>query len=805
MGGLKTSGRRCGEGWGGIRTIGLAALAALALLPAAQAAAFTISATTNQTNGLSVTMYGCPSSVQNGSLRALITSSDGPGTATANQSQRFQCVSGGSGNPLVLGPYTTLPAGETISIQAQYRELTGFNMFGAPQYSNWMNLGSTAQGFIPIRPETPVNVTATTNRTGDIQISWSAVSDADRIAVQRALAGNNFNNVATFNLSGGATAYTDTTANAGSEYEYRVQARRVNATPSGNLTLWSSFSAPETGYRLVTPAAPATISASTDRTDAIEISWSAVSSATHYQLQRRSPGGSWSNRGTELTATTLTEAVPAGEVFEYQVRARNANDGYGWRNSAYQGLASGYRLLTPGAPSSVTATTDRQDAILITWGAGSNADRYQIERNTGSGWESIAQNVLETGFMDTGIDTGASASYRVRAQTLNGPYDTQNSAWVQAQGEGYRLLPEPAAVTALLASDGEVRQTSISWSAVSAATRYRVRVTGPGDFSQTQTTTETALTVGAMADGTTYTVEVRAENDDHVSTWSTTTATTRALPGAPADLNATRNTDADAVRLTWSAAGEAESYAVLRSGSESLAEASVVASVGSAQTHYDDTSAAPGASYWYWVRADNAAGTGGVSAGAEGIRLAIAPPPADLAAGDGESPDHVTLSWSAVALAAGYEIRRDGSVIATVPQAGYQDTGATPGVAHNYTVASVNAAGTSEPSAAVTGLRLIAPDQPQSLSASTGRADGIHVTWESVALASRYDLYRNGAFLTALIDTAYLDTDPAPGEIATYTVRAVNAAGASQASGSATGQRAASGYLFRSGVSGLGR
>jgi hypothetical protein len=69
-------------------------------------------------------------------------------------------------------------------------------------------------------------------------------------------------------------------------------------------------------------------------------------------------------------------------------------------------------------------------------------------------------------------------------------------------------------------------------------------------------------------------------------------------------------------------------------------------------------------------------------------------PPGNLTA-TANNATKVTLSWTASADASGiasYEVRRDGTVIATEPSPGYVDTGLTPGTAYVYEVRAIDGA-----------------------------------------------------------------------------------------------------------------
>jgi chitodextrinase len=51
----------------------------------------------------------------------------------------------------------------------------------------------------------------------------------------------------------------------------------------------------------------------------------------------------------------------------------------------------------------------------------------------------------------------------------------------------------------------------------------------------------------------------------------------------------------------------------------------------------------------------------------------------------------------------GYEVRRDGGLVATVAGLGFTDTGLTPGTSYTWTVRAIDTVGQSGPAIALTG------------------------------------------------------------------------------------------------------
>jgi chitodextrinase len=133
----------------------------------------------------------------------------------------------------------------------------------------------------------------------------------------------------------------------------------------------------------------------------------------------------------------------------------------------------------------------------------------------------------------------------------------------------------------------------------------------------------------------------------------------------------------------------------------------------------------------HWNTADSAFLTGAVTAAPPPADDAPPPVPTGLSAQPGDGS--VALRWDAVVAPdlSGYELRRDGVVVATPSSTSYTDTGLLNRATYSYTVAAVDAAGNvSPPSATVTAT----PQATTVTTETTGR-----LTRKKPSAAHRYD------------------------------------------------------------------
>jgi hypothetical protein len=124
----------------------------------------------------------------------------------------------------------------------------------------------------------------------------------------------------------------------------------------------------------------------------------------------------------------------------------------------------------PAAPENLAATAGNAQ-VALTWSATAGADSYRVHRGTTSGgpYTTIASDITVPSHLDTAVTNGATYYYVVSAvnEGGEGPDSSQVSATPQAP-------QPPAAPTGLTATPGKKKAT-LSWTAVAAATSYRVK------------------------------------------------------------------------------------------------------------------------------------------------------------------------------------------------------------------------------------------------------------------------------------------------------------------------------------------
>ena len=215
--------------------------------------------------------------------------------------------------------------------------------------------------------------------------------------------------------------------------------------------------------------------------------------------------------GTSYSDTGLVAAT----TYRYQVRAIDGAGNLGPYSAVAE--ATTPDTVAPGAPGAVTATAASETAIDVSWGPATDnvgVTGYRVERCQGAACTTFAQVAAPSGtaFSDTGLASGTTYRYRVRAEDAAGNLGPYTSAASAATLD----LQAPTAPGTLAASAVNGSQVGLTWSAATdnvAVTGYRVeRCQGSGcaTFVQVGAPTGTTYTDTGLASGATYAYRVRA-------------------------------------------------------------------------------------------------------------------------------------------------------------------------------------------------------------------------------------------------------------------------------------------------------
>ena len=453
----------------------------------------------------------------------------------------------------------------------------------------WNQYPVSATDFDPNAPLPPAapTVTMTYSDSGKPKLTWKAVSGATSYRVFRSESrGTGYSLLGTTT----ATSYTNTGAAVGKTYYYRVKA--VNSVGTSGYSNIVSGKA-----KTAAPAAPS-VTIGNSSTGKPQLTWKAVSGAVKYEVYRSTRQNSgYSLLGTTTSTSYVNTGASTGTTYYYRVKAVNRNG----MASGYSNIVSGKaKAAAPAAPS-VTAGNSSTGKPRLTWKAVSGAVSYRIYRSEsrGTGY-SLLGTTSSTSYVNTGAAAGKTYYYRVKAVNRDGMASGYSNI---VSGKAKAAAPAAPSVTAGNSSTGKPRLT---WKAVSGAVSYRIyrsesRGTG---YSLLGTTSSTSYVNTGAAAGKTYYYRVKAVNRDGMASAYSNIVSGKATLPAPV-LNIGLSVSSGKPMLAWDAVPGATSYRIYRSTSRGTGY-SLLATTTS--TSHVNTSAAKGTTYYYRVKACNAAG-----------------------------------------------------------------------------------------------------------------------------------------------------------------------------------------------------
>jgi fibronectin type 3 domain-containing protein len=334
------------------------------------------------------------------------------------------------GSPVATGtgsnPVTTI----TFATQtARYIRVTqtgnsAGSYWGIAEFNVYAPLGSP--------PAAPTGLTAMAASSSQINLSWAASSGATSYNVKRAtVSGGPYTTVATGVT---ATNYSDTGLATSTTYYYVVSA--VNGSgESANSTQASATTLP------LPPAAPTGLTATAASSSQINLSWTASTGATSYNVKRATVnGGPYTTVATGVTGTTYNNTgLSSGTTYYYVMSAVN---GGGEGANSTQGSAT----TLASVPTGLTATAGNAQ-VTLNWAATTGAASYNVKRATVSGGPyTTITSPTTTSYTNTGLINGTTYYYVVSAVNSSG--ESGNSTQVSAIPTGGVLLSQAQPVTA---------------------------------------------------------------------------------------------------------------------------------------------------------------------------------------------------------------------------------------------------------------------------------------------------------------------------------------------------------------------
>jgi len=437
----------------------------------------------------------------------------------------------------------------------------------------------------------------------------------------------------------------------------------------------------------------------------------------------------------------------------------------------------------PPAPFPLSTTVISATQIRLNWGdLAANETSYVLERSTNgvnfSALATLAANA--TSYTDSGLTTGATYHYRLRAVNSAGA-----SAWTTV----HCTIAVPAAPAYVVLTVMSANQVNVAWNDLSSSEANFLieRSTNGVNFTQVASVNanSTSWSDTTVSADSTYYYRVRATNVLGSSAYTPSAVTATALPSAPTGLTAVIIAGGD-VTLTWTDTATNETgFRILRSLDKVTWD--LIDSVDRDVTTYTDNELDANTLYYYKVRSYNGVGGSPYSNTVSAQFGAPAAPgdPATIV----QSTSAIRFNWSDNASnETGFQVFRasNGGAFTLLATVGsnvktYLDSGLSTGVVYSYQVRAVNASGNSAFTSAVSA-RTDIPPAPTGLTITALTSSRVDLAWtDNASFESVYRVFRSTdgvnftLYATLPADTTtYSDTGVTAGSQYWYRVRAGN-------------------------------
>ena len=322
--------------------------------------------------------------------------------------------------------------------------------------------------------------------SGKPYIYWSAVDGANRYYVYRSTTKDG-----TYSFLGSTANlnYTDSKADAGTTYYYKVKAGIVNGVKSNSSAVVAIT------CRCARPVVkPSYVGASGKP----YIYWSAVDGANRYYVYRSTTkDGTYSFLGSTANLNYTDSAANAGTTYYYKIKAGIVN---GAKSASSAAVAVTCRCARPVVKPSYVGASGKP---YIYWSAVDGANRYYVYRSTTKdGTYSFLGSTAKLNYTDSKADAGTTYYYKVKAGIVNGVKSNSSAA---------------VAITCRCARPSVKITTSngspkLTWNAVAGANKYYIyrSTEANGTFEYLYSTKNLFYTNKSTVAGTTYYYKVKA-------------------------------------------------------------------------------------------------------------------------------------------------------------------------------------------------------------------------------------------------------------------------------------------------------
>ncbi|MEU4446678.1 fibronectin type III domain-containing protein [Actinosynnema sp. NPDC050801] len=429
----------------------------------------------------------------------------------------------------------------------EYR-VSANNAAGEGQFSTTVTLTARV-----VPPYSPTNLRAVPGTTGDIALSWNAVTGNVQYTIERrdVTAGEGeFAEVWFPHPS--STSHTVPDLTGGHVYEFRVSARNGGGTSAPSAAVQATAV-------VAPPQAPTGLTATAQGDGSVKLAWTAPGEGLWYWVHQRDVTAGEPAFTQLAYPSTEASAQPGmlinGHVYEFRVTAVN---GANLESPPSATRSATARYDAPAEPTGLTAQAQGDGSVKLAWTAPGEGHWYWVyqrdvtanEATFTKGLYPATENRAQPGLLINGH------TYEFKVTAVN-PGGVEGPAGATVTATARYVLPAAPTNLTAIPEDGEV---TLSWSGPAPDLWYWIyqRDTSSGDSNFTRLeypiTDGTSSTVGLLENGHTYEFKVSAINAGGEGPASPV-VTGKPLPLPPAQVGGLVATPEPTgeITLTWNA------------------------------------------------------------------------------------------------------------------------------------------------------------------------------------------------------------------------------------------------------------
>ncbi len=412
-------------------------------------------------------------------------------------------------------------------------------------YSEFSNIVSATNSMLPPSTFNPVKV----NSDGSFNLSWTAVSGADKYEIYLLGSNGKYNLMKTTT----ATSFTTAVATYGREYAYKVR-----AIDSKN-NVYSEFSNVITGVNKKKMSTPTLKSIIVNDNGTFTLSWNAVTGADKYEIYiYNNNTGIYQLNGTVAKTSATTAYAPYNVKYSYKIRALDSESKV---YSDFSNVVSATNKVKLSAPTMKDVVVNSNGSFKLSWNSVAGADKYEIYiLNTSGTAYNLMKTTTSASFTTAVATVGRKYSYKVKAIDSKNKVYSEFSNIVSA--EYNKKLTAPKMNSVVKNSNGSFK---LSWNSVAGADKYELYIRqADGSYKLMKTTTATSFTTAFATYGKQYSYKAKAvdsKNKVYSDFSNVVSATNNKRLSTPSNVKLTVNS-APSFTISWNAVSGANQYEV---------------------------------------------------------------------------------------------------------------------------------------------------------------------------------------------------------------------------------------------------